>query len=229
MLPQEEKKESPDIQAKKTITAKNKIYLLIVLAFLLVVAISCFFYLRYYRVYVATYTAENATKLFEEGKQKEAIKILEKMHKENPQDQVISQQLAIDYYKTKDYDKFLKFCEENKLKSDLIYNLYAGVYQSKGDTKNAEKYYKKAIEIYPGGTKSYISLAAFYQAGGELSQALETLQQGLANNANSSVLYISASSVAIKIGNLNLAREYATKALDIDKNNTQAKAILERL
>ncbi|MGM0508458.1 MAG: tetratricopeptide repeat protein [Fusobacteriota bacterium] len=83
------------------------------------------------------------------------------------------------------YKNALKTAKENKDKSSALRKI-AYYYHEKGDYKNAESSYEKAIEIYPEGIKAYIGILDMYvdksdkkKAEKKYLEAMDKLENGV--------------------------------------------------
>ena len=97
----------------------------------------------------------------QQGKMDLAKKAVSDARKANPDDTSLILTEANLYLETKDMDMYKKLIsealEKNPNDADLVYNL--GVISSKTDAVEAEKYYKRAIEIKPDYVNAYLNLA----------------------------------------------------------------------
>ena len=99
--------------------------------------------------------------LVQEGKVDEAKKALSEARVANPDDSSLTLTEADLYLKLEDFTTYKKLIsevlEKNPNDADLLFNL--GVISAKTDAVEAEKYYKKAIEIKPDYVNAYLNLA----------------------------------------------------------------------
>lgn len=99
--------------------------------------------------------------LVQENKVDEAKKALAEARLANPEDASLALTEADLYLKLEDFATYKKLIsgvlEKNPNDADLLFNL--GVISSKTDAVDAEKYYKKAIEIKPDYVNAYLNLA----------------------------------------------------------------------
>ncbi len=99
--------------------------------------------------------------LVQEGKVDEAKKALSEARVANPDDSSLTLTEADLYLKLEDFTTYKKLIsevlEKNPNDPDLLFNL--GVISAKTDAVEAEKYYKKAIEIKPDYVNAYLNLA----------------------------------------------------------------------
>lgn len=101
--------------------------------------------------------------LVQQGKEQEALAALEEASRENPGDTSIMLSQADFYLKQKNTAKYQEIVNSILAKEpnnvDLIYNL--GVTSMEGGQEaDAEKYFKKAIELKPDYANAYINLTA---------------------------------------------------------------------
>ncbi|OQB06349.1 MAG: Tetratricopeptide repeat protein [bacterium ADurb.Bin212] len=167
-----------------------------------------------------------ANQLYESTDGTAAVIVMENYLKNNRDDKEIATKLASYYFMQKRYDDFLKIYQENNLESVSLMNMSAAAHQAKGDTDNAIRIYKEAIEKYPRNTQAYVSLSALYQSLSNKTEALAIIEKGLTVLPNSSQLLVTAASVAMKMGDNAVSAAYARRALEIDGDNEQASSIL---
>lgn len=101
--------------------------------------------------------------LVEKGKTEEAKKAIADARKTNPDDNSLTLTEANLYLETKDFDKYkaliTEVLEKNPNDESLIFNL--GVISTNAKNPvDAEKYFKRAIEINPQYVNAYINLSA---------------------------------------------------------------------
>ena len=101
--------------------------------------------------------------LVQDGKIEEAKKAVADARKANPEDNSLLLTEANLYLETKDYETYKKLVaealEKNPNDADLVFNL--GVLSANAKNRvDAEKYYKRVIEIDPKYTNGYINFAA---------------------------------------------------------------------
>jgi tetratricopeptide (TPR) repeat protein len=101
--------------------------------------------------------------LVQNGKTEEAKKAIADARKTNPDDNSLTLTEANLYLETKDFDKYkaliTEVLEKNPNDEALVFNL--GVISTNAkNTADAEKYFKRAIEINPKYVNAYINLSA---------------------------------------------------------------------
>ncbi len=108
--------------------------------------------------------------LINQGKNDEAIVVIQEARKSNPKDLNLLLNEAQLYIKLKDMDKFGTLMQEaielDPTNPTLFFNLGV-VNQNEGKTEDAIKYYKKAIELKPDYGDAYMNLAVAILAGEE--------------------------------------------------------------
>lgn len=99
--------------------------------------------------------------LVQKGKTEEAKRALAEARLANPDDSSLAITEADLYLKLEDFTNYKRLISEvlqkNPNDPDLLFNL--GVVSSKTDAAEAEKYYKKAIEIKPDYVNAYLNLS----------------------------------------------------------------------
>lgn len=105
--------------------------------------------------------------LVQKGKTDEAKSALTEARLANPDDTSLAITEADLYLKLEDFTNYKRLISEvlqrNPNDADLLFNL--GVVSSKTDAVEAEKYYKKAIEIKPDYVNAYLNLSILKLAG----------------------------------------------------------------
>lgn len=161
--------------------------------------------------------------LVQQGKTEEAKKQIAAARTANPEDQSLSTTEANLYLQTKDYDTYkalvLKDLEKNPNSAINYYNL--GVISSTTNAKEAEGYYKKAIELDPKNVDSYINLAGLELAEDTaIVDEMKKLGTTAAENKKYNVLKAKRESMFKK------AMPNLQKAVEIDPKNEAATSTL---
>lgn len=108
---------------------------------------------------------KNAIALVKNNQFDEAKNTLVEISKEKPGLAGPNANLAILYIRGKDYDSAFKHASmamKAKPGSHKIQNLMGFIHQEKGNILDAEKHYKRAIELNPGYAKAHYNLALIY-------------------------------------------------------------------
>ncbi len=169
---------------------------------------------------------EDVVTIFDNGQKEQAISILEELLAKEPENENYQNLLSSYYFQTKQNEKFISMAEDYNLDSAQTYGMLANIYEQKGDSDMALKYYLLALNSNPKNSSNYIALSAHYQSKGDLNKAIEIIERGLANIPKSVNLNLRAASISLKMNNDKLAGDYAKKVLEFDPNNSQARAIL---
>ena len=88
--------------------------------------------------------------------------------------------------------------------------------------ENAEKHYKKALEINPSAREIHSNLGAICLQGGRVPEARRHFQEALASNPKNDKALAGLGSCALNEGEKRLAHDYFAKALEIELNNPSA-------
>lgn len=124
--------------------------------------------------------------LIQQGKQDEAFAAVADARRENPNDTGIALTQADLYAKQKDYDNYKKVVAEVLAKdpnnADLVYNLGVISMEANQD-KEAEEYFRKAIQIKPDYANAYINLTAVrLKSDKEIVEQMNKLGTSAADN-----------------------------------------------
>jgi len=104
-------------------------------------------------------------------------------------------QMAACYIAEKDYRQAVRWLQEALQNDDDCadyHSLLALAYRQLGHPDKALHHYWKVVEITPEEPDAWLQLAEFLLAGGEVSEACETLEQALENAHNAELLYCAA-------------------------------------
>lgn len=71
------------------------------------------------------------------------------------------------------YRNAVQIAEAKDIRDPVIYNAYAAFLQQQERFEEAERFYKKALEVSPGYGKALYNLGTLYEGRGDLEQALE--------------------------------------------------------
>ena len=105
-------------------------------------------------------------------------------------------------------------------KSDDFWSNYflAEYYRDNDNSLNAINYYKKAIELKPNHSQSYLGLGKAYLDTKDYMKAIETFNQYLSYNKNSDIAYALKAEANLNMNYIIEAEEDITKALNIEEN-----------
>lgn len=154
--------------------------------------------------------------LVQQGKTDQAKKALAEAREANPDDTSIALTEANVYLELNDFATYKKLVTDVLAKSpndaDLVYNL--GVIASKTDAAEAEKYYKRAIEIKPDYTNAYLNLAILkLDSDKKIIDEMNKLGTSEKDNKRYEVLKKQRSDM------FNSALPYLEKAYELDPKN----------
>ncbi len=162
--------------------------------------------------------------LVQQGKTEEAKKALADAREANPDDTSITLTEANVYLELNDFTTYKKLITDvlakNPNDADLVYNL--GVIAGKTDAVEAEKYYKRAIEIKPDYTSAYLNLAILkLDADKKIIEEMNKLGTSEKDNKRYEVLKKQRADM------FNSALPYLEKAYELDaKNEDVANTLL---
>lgn len=161
--------------------------------------------------------------LVQQGKTEEAKKALTEAKESNPDDTSIALTEANVYLELNDFTTYKKLISEilakNPNDADLNYNL--GVIAAKTDVVEAEKYYKKAIEIKPDYINAYLNLAIMkLDADKKLIDEMNKLGNSEKDNKRYEVLKKQRTDM------FNSALPYLEKAYELDAKNEDVATTL---
>lgn len=166
-----------------------------------------------------------ASILIEQGKNDEAKAAITEARKLNPDDSSLILAEADLYYKLKDVESYKRLVKEALEKNpndvDLVFNL--GVTSANSnELADAEKYYRRAIEIDPQYFNAYLNLSELLlRADGNFVKEMNKLGNTEKDNKRYDVLK------AERAKNFNKVIPVLEKALQIQPDNADAKASLE--
>ena len=162
--------------------------------------------------------------LVQNGKTEEAKKAIAAARVLNPDDSSLTLTEANLYLETKDYETYKKLIaevlEKNPNDSDLLFNLGA-ISATAGNAVEAEKYYKRAIEIKPDFTNAYLNLAILkLDWDKKLIEEMNKLGNSEKDNKRYAVLKKQRETV------FKDALPYLEKASELDPSNKDVKTTL---
>jgi len=162
--------------------------------------------------------------LVEKGEKEKALQAILEAKKDNPEDTSLALTEANLYLDAKDYTSYKRVIEEVLQKSpndaDLYYNL--GVISgTSANAVDAEKYYKKAIELKPDYSNAYLNLAIL-----KLDSDTKIVEEmnGLGNSAKDNKRYEELKLQREKV--FKDALPYLEKVVELDPDNKDAKQTL---
>jgi tetratricopeptide (TPR) repeat protein len=162
--------------------------------------------------------------LVQNGKVAEAKKAVAEARAANPEDTSLILTEANLYLDTKDFDTYKKLITEVLAQSpndaDLVFNLGVISYNAK-NIVDAEKYYKRAIEIKSDYVNAYLNLAILkLDADKKLFEEIQKLGNSEKDNKRYEVLKKQREAV------FTSALPYLEKASELDSSNEEVKGTL---
>lgn len=101
----------------------------------------------------------------------------------------------------------------------ILMNYLGNAYLDKGDLKKAEELYKKAIQIAPSFGNPHNNLATIYAFTGFFEKALIEYEKGLKYSDRKAPVFYNMGLCYMNMGEKEKAKEYFSKALEIDPKN----------
>lgn len=162
--------------------------------------------------------------LVQNGKTEEAKKALAAARVLNPDDTSLTLTEANLYLETKDYETYKKLIaevlEKNPNDSGLLFNLGV-ISATANNTVEAEKYYKRAIEIKPDFINAYLNLAIL-KLDGDKKLIEEMNKLGTSEKDNKRYLVLKKQRETV----FKDALPYLEKASELDPSNKDVKTTL---
>ena len=94
----------------------------------------------------------------------------------------------------------------------------AEYYRDNNDLSNALIYYKKAADLKPNFSQTYLGLSKIYIEQKDYQNALNSLNKYISFNPNSDIAYALRAEVNMNLNNLSDAENDIKKAIDIEEN-----------
>ena len=101
-------------------------------------------------------------------------------------------------------------------------------YMHQNNIKSAREYYEKALQVYPKLKSTYIELAGTYYFEEDYQKEIDTYRRGLEVMPENADLRHSLIESLFLVGDYDSAIKEAEQALKYDKNDSIAKAFIER-
>lgn len=125
-------------------------------------------------------------------------------------------------------ENFLKAVENLDTRAEYHFNL-ATAYAFLGDSKNAETYFLKTIQINPDDTKAFHNLFLVYMAGKNFESAYRINTKLLEKAAEEVYPYFNFGNYFLAVGDTTNAIRNFEKARSIDANSSEIRSVLESL
>lgn len=158
--------------------------------------------------------------LIKQNKRKDAIKILEKMLKLEPESITIHKRLAYNYYSLNNYKEALKFyklvIELEPLSSDNYFNA-GSMYHYMKDYRKAYHYYYTAMKLNPKNIYAFNNLGLVYYETKDYEQAIDIFQRAIKLNSQHPEAYHHFGVIMREYKkDLELSELYLKKAIKLD-------------
>lgn len=143
------------------------------------------------------------------------------------------------------YDKILNLSPSNIPLRNKVAELYikeglsfeaakeflniARLYEDKDDFSNAEKFYKKAVDLSPNYKEALTGLGALSERTGKTQQSIDYIRKALEAAPQDTELSLKYAQVLIQQKSYAAAMPYLTKAVQADPSNITAKKLLADL
>jgi predicted O-linked N-acetylglucosamine transferase (SPINDLY family) len=103
-----------------------------------------------------------------------------------------------------------------------IYHNLGVLYHDNGQLDNAEKYYRKALNLDPKSASTYFSLGNLLKINNKYKEAEESYLKSLLLNPNNAQVYFNLALIYSELNELYKAEEYYIKAINLNGNFTSA-------
>ena len=160
--------------------------------------------------------------LIRQNKRNDAIKILEKMLKLEPESLIINKRLAYNYFAINNYKQALKYykfvIELEPLSSENYFNA-GSMYHYLKDYKKAYHYYYTAIKLNPKNILALNNLGIVYYEAKNYEQAIDIFQKAIKLDAQHPEAYHHFGVIMREYKkDLELSELYLKKAIKLDTN-----------
>ncbi len=167
--------------------------------------------------YIILYSIYKST-----GREKNALKIIEKAYKVFPEDKKVIFFLVDEYLKTKNLNKAEKIVKK-LIKEDpenpLFYYILGRIYLSKGEENVAIKYFEKSLKTGNFYPPAVIAMGSLYERGKKLSEAEELYKSFLERYPDNKLILEKLAKLYIASNRLDEAKKVYEKLLELDPNN----------
>ena len=179
------------------------------------------------------YAARQAATFLDQGLNRQAILLFERIHHYLPTNAAAAINLANAYLFSRQLDKSLDLVRQVRAfpsaglsstnQVDLT-TIEAGIYFNKGDTAKAERILLAGAINFPGERTILESLTEFYRNTKDYKKALDTIERQIANSPNNVLLLLQKADIAISFQQYPLALAELDRLQKIAPNNLQMLA-----
>ena len=121
---------------------------------------------------------------------------------------------------------------QEMVKSELstLYDKFGQIYFGLKDYKKSEEMYRQVLKLVPLSRPDiWKKIADIYYIQGDLDTAIQKNMHGYSLNPKDPAWPLAIAALYQEKGNLEIARQYGQKALELDPNNIQVKTFLDKL
>jgi tetratricopeptide (TPR) repeat protein len=151
------------------------------------------------------------------GKYDQAISYFQLRLKEDPEDVVLLNGLAISYKNKNDLRKAEELLVQAirlEPKDSGFYNNLGTIYYQKGETEKAKSYLQKALEVDPNNASARVNLGAVFYSQNQWEEAIREYEKALELSPCSIEPYLNLAMAYKKKGMLDKTEFYLRKGLD---------------
>ena len=159
-----------------------------------------------------------------QGKYDEAIKILDKYHKNTSNNEALLH-IGVLYGKKEDFKNSISYLEQyikTTTTNSFAYHCLASAYEALDDYDVASDYYKKSLTIPPPSAQIHNNYASMLQKMGDWDNALIHYTQALKLVPLYPIAHHNIATLYLIQGKMLKAKEHFTQALKIDNNYVEA-------
>ncbi len=163
----------------------------------------------------------------EMGNLKAAEQVLLHAFSDDPRNKEILYSLGVICYQSQDYDRALYYLQKLAAGTDAKAHYSLGlVHWQRGDLENAERHFKKTLELQADHLDAALALGEARLRNGKTRSAVEAFHQAVAIDPQSSASYTSLGSALLASGHWNKAMEAFERALVLDPGQPELLTLL---
>ncbi len=154
---------------------------------------------------------------------KDAVAAMRAALPQHPQTLYYAAVFALDAGQLKEATDLTQALMKVSANNELTLFLAGRVAQANGDLRQAEAHFSKIVQTWPDGQPARVALAQLQLRGGDLDQALATLQPALASKAPSSEVLALAAEIRLKQGQGAEAERLLARAAEANPNDVRSR------
>lgn len=169
--------------------------------------------------------SSKASKLFQQGKYEEAVKLYQEAVEKNPDDPIYFYNLGIAYMRLNKIDEAieaLKKMIEIQPESFLALKYLGELYAKKGDYEKSSKYFNQAVKISSDDPEAYYNLGISLMNSGDYPGALEAFEKSIHSQKDYADSYYQLGLLYLNQNKLDKALEAFEKFLQISPDDSKA-------